>query len=177
MPTGLISDWEASVPEKVVRRKLAREPRKRRLCRDNRPYHTVPFTIPGDVEVADYKPMWRVDRAYWVAGVTANIGLHDAGTHPDDGTPSGSPLRVGLRRVSADLSSDVSILDADTRIAIDINHHEDWANDNANGALELSHFNVHELAMGEHVYVSVTQIGSGRPGTDLVVSLVLVPVR
>lgn len=168
---------EFITPEKVRRRLTTRTIHKRRLCKDNRAYFSVPFTITGDIVVGDYAPMWRVDRDCWIAGITANIGKHDASTHPADGTPSGSTLEVNMRRVSTDLSTDAAIIATDSRLSIDIDHHQDWANDNENGAYVESDFNVPTLTEGEHVYVRVGQVGSGRPGSFLVVTLVLVPVR
>jgi hypothetical protein len=146
------------------------------MCRDNRAYAFVPFTIPGPVEVLDYGPMWRADRDYWIARLVANVGRHDTDSHPNDGTPGGGYIRVNMRRVSRDYSSDISILTADNRLAILEDHHQDVVNDEDTHDFNRADFNIHRLKFGEHIYPSVTAIGSSRPGTGLVVTIVLVPI-
>lgn len=164
------------VPAQVQRRASARPVHKVRICRDNRAYVAVPFTIPGAVSALDYGPMWRVDRDYWVARMIANIGRHDDATHPNDGTPSGQAMLLNMRRVSVDLADDDPILNADARLNIAVDHHQDAINDQEDGPFDTTDFNIHRLAEGEHIYPRVGQVGSGRPGTGLVVTAILVPI-
>lgn len=172
--TGLHSAKQ--IPGEAHRRNLMRKPHKVRICRDDRVYVSVPFTISGVVQAINYGPMWRVDRDYWVARVTANIGRHDDATHPNDGTPSGQSMRINLQRVKADLSSDVGLMNSDGRLNIGINHHQDAVNDAEEGIVQSGDFAIHRLFMGEHLYPRVIRVGSGRPGTGLVVTAVLVPI-
>ncbi len=166
------------VASKVHRRTgLARPVYKRRTCSDNRAYSTVPFTIPGDVEAINYGPMWRADRDYWVARLTANVGLHIEGSHPTDGTPGGHDLVCNMRRVdAADNSNDQAILVSDGRLRIPENRHRDAVNDEDDGAFSVDDFNIHRLAEGDHIYPAISAVGTTRPGTGLVVSIVLVPI-
>lgn len=182
MPTGLLAPpnhglhADKQIPSKAQRRTTLRPVYKRRICRDNRVYVSVPFTIPGVVAAVDYGPMWRVDRDYWVARITANAGRHDDATHPNDGTPSGSDMVMNLRRVTVDLTDDQGILASDARLRIGQNHHQDAVNDSEDGAYSTDDFNIHLLEEGEHVYLSVSQVGSTRPGTGLVTTIVMVPI-
>jgi hypothetical protein len=164
------------VPDQVHRRALARQPHKIRLCRDNRAYALVPFTIPGVVTATDYGPEWRADRDYWIAKIVAEVGRHNTATHPSDGTPAGQAIRANMRRVKSDLSTDVPILGSDSRLRIDVNHHQDAINNGEDGAFEESDFNITRLAEGDRMYVRVLQVGTTRPGTGLVVTAVLVPI-
>jgi hypothetical protein len=167
---------EKQIPSKVQRNVLMRTPHKRRICQDNRNYVEVPFTIPGAVQAINYGPMWRADRDYWIAKITANVGRHDTATHPNDGTPGGLAIRINMRRVSVDLSSDAAILTSDLRLVIAENHHQDAVNDEENGRFDENDFNLTRLAEGQHIYPRITQIGTTRPGTGLVVTAVLVPI-
>lgn len=164
------------LPESVHRRRLARQPRKQRLCKDNRNYMSIPYTITPTVSVGDWGPMWRADRDYWIAKVTANCGKHDS-THPNDGCPIGASLQANMIRVKADLSNPAPILTSDTKIAIADGHHQDVANDSENGVLTAGDFALTQLFMGEHVFPRILQVGSTSPGGPLVLTLVLVPVR
>ena len=167
---------QRQTPGKVERRTLSRPVHKIRLCRDNRNYVFVPFTIDGTIATGDYGPMERMNRDYWIAKVIANVGKHDDGTHPVDGTPSGSAILMNMRRVTGNLGTDSAILASDSRLKIDINHHQDAANNSEDGDLEEADFNVTRLAEGQHIYPRISQVGSGRPGTNLVITVVLVPI-
>jgi hypothetical protein len=176
LPIGGFQTFQ-HVPSKVHRRSLSRPVYKRRTCSDNRAYFTVPFTILGVQTVADFSPMWRVDQDYWIARLTANVGLHNESTHPNDGTPGGSSIKLNMRRVKgSNLSDDNKILVSNDRLNIAINHHQDSINDEDDGAFDESDFSIKHLAEGDHIYPTVTQVGSGRPGTHLVISIVLVPI-
>lgn len=182
MPTGLLASpnhglhADKQIPSKAQRRTTLRPVYKRRICRDNRVYVSVPFTIPGVVAAVDYGPMWRVDRDYWVAKITVNAGRHSDATHPNDGTPGGQALIGNMRRVSVDLTDDQPILASDARLKIAANHHQDAVNDTEEGRFEVGDFNIHRLGEGEHIYPRVLQIGTTRPGTGVVFTAVLVPI-
>ena len=145
--------------------------RERRFCHDDRPYNSVPFTITGDVVAQNYEPMWRVDRNYYIASVTATCGLHLDATHPLDGTPHGGNLKVNMRRITADLQNDDPILASDNVLDIAEDAHRDEANRSEN------EFAILKLTEGESVYVRVVAIGSERAGRNLVVTITLVPER
>lgn len=170
---GLHTDQR--IPNKV-RRRGPRPMHKRRLCRDDRNYVFVPFTIPQPLVVGKTTPMERVDRHYWVARIMANAGTHDDGDHPDDGTPSGQPIIAQMHRVTGDLSSDVGILASDSRLKIAEDHHQDVINDDEEGGPVEGDFNILRLEEGEHIYPEILQIGSGRPGGAVVITIVLVPI-
>lgn len=165
------------LPERVHRKPLAKAPRKRRLCRDNRAYTSIPYTITPTVSVGDWGPMWRADRDYWIAKVTANCGKHDSSTHPNDGCPIGASLEANMILVPADLSSETAILTTNTKIEIASGHHQDVANDSENGPLTAGDFNVSQITLGQHVFPRILQVGSTTAGGPLVLTLVLVPVR
>lgn len=158
-------------PEKVHRRDITHKVKvgRRRLCRDERNYFVQSFTVFGDIIVDDFAPMWPVDRDYYFAKIRVVLGLHN-GDHPDDGTPSGSEVHLNLRVVSQDLSSDNPVLDDDARLAITEDHHTDA------DTIEEGHYLIKKLFKGEFVYLRISQIGSGRPGTHMVVTMTLVPV-
>lgn len=181
MPNALVQPAsgfhsEQRIPNKVHRRVLGRPVHALRVCDDRRNYVVVPFTIPGAITVADYGPMWWANRDFWIARITANIGRHDEGTHPDDGTPSGTSVLLNMRRVTGDLSLDSAVLVADARLNIGVDHHQDAVNDSEDGAYDESDFAIKRLAEGDHIYPRISRIGSGRPGTGLVVTAVLVPI-
>lgn len=164
------------IPNPAQRRTQGRPVHKVRICHDNRAYVAVPFTIPGTLAVGKQAPEWRADRDYFIAKVFCEVGRHDTATHPNDGTPSGSAIRVNVHRVKKDLSADTKLLASDLRIRIDIDHHQDVANDSEDGHLVKPDFNVTRLAEGDRVYVNVLQVGSSRPGANMVVTLTLVPI-
>ncbi len=158
------------------RRTLVRPVHKVRVCHDNRPYVAVPFTIPGVLDDIDYGPMWPVDRDYYVARLTLNLGRHSDATHPNDGTPAGQSILANMRRVSQDLTEDDPILGSDARLRIAVNHHRDAINNEEDGPYEVSDFNIRRLAEGEYIYPRFTQVGTTRPGTGAVITAVLVPI-
>lgn len=167
---------EIHVPSKVRRRGLARPVYNRRLCRDDRNYVFIPFTIQGVLTTGNFGPMWKVDRNYWIARIILNVGRHDDATHPADGTPSGAAIVGNMRRVTKDLSGDAGILANDSRLKVAINHHQDVMNDDEEGDSVQGDFAILMLTTGEHIYPRLTQVGSGRPGTAAVMTAVLVPV-
>jgi len=164
---------ERSVPNKAHRRSLSRPVHKLRLCRDNRAYAFVPFTVGGAAATGDYT-MWPADRDYWIARITADVGKHDSGTHPNDGTPGGQAIRVNVRRVRG--NTDVAILGSDTRLHINADSHRDAVTDTGDGPLDLGDFNVRKLRAEDHIYLRVSQVGTTRAGNNLVVTVILVPI-
>jgi hypothetical protein len=159
------------IPGRAHKKRRLHKNRVLRNCSDQRAYVEVPFTIKGDLVVGDYAPMHRAGRDYYIARVHATVGRHNSATHPDDGTASGQPIRVNVRRILADESADAAILGTDNVISIASGKHKDTSvNDH-------SDFNIDTLHTGDTIYVRVIAVGSGRPGTHLNVTVVLVPVR
>lgn len=164
------------LPGPVSRRIQGRPVHVFRTCRDNRAYDTVPFTIPGTLTVGPQKPEWRVPRDYWVARVFAEVGRHDSATHPNDGTPAGSDLKIQLYCVRKDLSGPFPVLNSDSRLRITANNHQDAVNDAEDGDYAEGDFSIHYLHKGDRVYVHILQVGSTRAGDSLVTTLEAVPV-
>ncbi len=119
------------------------------------------FTIPNEVIAQDYPQVWRADRDYRFKRVTAEVGV--------GGEPSGQALKVNLRKLSADRSSDTAVLDTDDTISIPAGDFKDGAGG------DPSDFNDIHIDNGEYLYVRVIQVGSGDPGSNLVVTAVLIP--
>ncbi len=164
------------IPDKVHRRTLSRPVYKRQSCTDNRAYTTVPFTVAGALAATTYGPEWHADRDYWIARLTLEIGRHDSGTHPNDGTPGGQAVKANMRRITADQSSDAAILASDSRLNVQPNHHRDAVNDEEDGAFQEFNFSIKHLNEGDRIYPSFSQVGSSRPGTLAVISIVMVPI-
>lgn len=165
------------LPGIAQRRPALRPVHKIRVCHDNRNYVSVPFTIPGLLTATDYGPEWKADRDYWIAKITASVGRHSEDTHPNDGTPGGTAIRANVRRIKADdPTNDAAILANDIRLHITENHHFDSINDTEDGPFDTNDFNIHHLGENDQPYIRVSQVGSSRPGTGLVVTLVLVPI-
>jgi hypothetical protein len=114
--------------------------------------------------------MHTVHRDFYIANIRATLGRHNAATHPDDGTPSGSSLVAEVRRITSDDSADHSVIGGED-LAITVDHHKD-AFSNSQGAFAID--TIHE---GDQLYVRVIDVGSGRPGSHLNVSITLIPVR
>lgn len=185
MPNALLTQplvasvrQDTQTPPKVHRKGLIRPVYKRRICRDGRAYVTVPYTIRGPLVVGQYDPGFPMDRDYWIARLTASVGRHDPDTHPtEDGTPSGQDIKVNVRRVAAeDDNDDQAILVSDARLRIAVDHHNDAINNEDDGPYSVDDFNLHHLDAGDQPYVDILQVGSGRPGTTIVVSMILVPI-
>jgi hypothetical protein len=177
-PTGPLGGriQHLDIPAKVHRRGLARPVYKRQSCTDNRAYTTVPFTIAGALSAIKYGPEWHADRDYWIARLTLEIGRHDSGSHPNDGTPGGVGVHANMHRVTADQSGDAKILNSDGRLNVQPDHHRDAVNDQEDGPFGEFEFNIHHLNEGDRIYPEFTQVGSTRPGTLAVISIVLVPI-
>lgn len=128
----------------------------------------IPFTKPGEVIAKTYGSGWTADQEYTIVGVRARLGLHDGGTHPNDGTPGGADMLINLR-ITDDSGTNIGIFTQDNRLKIDAGTHKDtnWIREDDSG------FNRDTIAENETVYVKVAQVGSSRPGSDLVVMLIL----
>jgi hypothetical protein len=138
---------------------------------------TVPFTVAGVLTAAKYGPEWHADRDYWIARLTLEIGRHDSGTHPaGDGTPGGRQVNANMHRVTKDQTGDATILNSNTRLRVNADHHRDAVNDSEDGPFNASEFNIHHLNEGDRIYPEFFQVGSSRPGTLAVISIVLVPI-
>ena len=166
---------ELLVPSKAQRR-TRQNPYKRKLCRDDRNYVYIQFTISGDLTTGDFGPMWRAERNFWVARVSANCGKHDNDTHPNDGTPSGSSIQVNVVRIKKDLTGGAGLIASDSRVNIQPDKHHDSTTDDAEGEMVEADINIPRLYTGDHIFPRISQVGSGRPGTGMVVTAVLVPV-
>ncbi len=177
-PTGPLGGRQQylEVPSKVHRRTLSRPVYRRLTCTDNRAYATVPFTVAGVLAATTYGPEWHADRDYWIARLTLEIGRHDTSTHPNDGTPGGQAVKANMIRIVAGGASEAQILNSDSRLIVYPDHHRDAVNDEEDGAFQVGNFAVHHLNEGDSVYPSFTQVGSSRPGTLAVISIVLVPI-
>lgn len=86
------------------------------------------------------------------------IGAHDPATHPNDGCPTGSAVRVQLRRWLADLSSHDPIFSTDDRLKVDANTHKD-----VNSATS---FQITQLQPDESITPDFRSVGSNFPGED-----------
>lgn len=131
----------------------------------------VDFSGSSPATVGFMSHMWRADRDYRIKRITATVGSHDPATHPVDGTPSGSSIKINVRRWESDFSSSVSVLSGsgDDLLDIDINSHRD----SATGV--DTDFAYPNIDNGQFYQPKVLQVGSGRPGGGLRVSIVLVP--
>jgi hypothetical protein len=150
-------DWSVynRIPDKVFRRRMGKQPHVRRACRDNRPYTEVPFTIPGVLVEGTYPPMWAVDRDYWIAGISAEVGLHSE-AHPNDGTPQSVDAQFNVRVWERDeTAGDAYILNNNDRLRIAPGEHRDAVNELDDGILTESDMNLRRLKRGEHVAVQV----------------------
>ena len=168
-----MSTAENRIPERIRRRSITAKVRKRRICRDDRPYVPVIWTIPASLlDATDFDPMWRCDRDYYIARVAVTVGLHFDDDHPaSDGTPGGQAIQLNLYRLEAALDVGDWIMATDNVLDVDADTHQDAAN------VTEGEFNILRLYEGEMVYPSIFQIGSTRPGGVTQITMTLVPVR
>lgn len=168
------------IPEAVHRRDLNAKVRQRRICTDDRNYLPFQYTIPGVVTTGNYSPAMPVDKHYWVAGASAAVGRHDSGTHPNDGAPTGADMFFNFGVITRTGSSDTKLFVSDTEFTIAAGRHVD---DKAFAAMVSpspwlrNDLNFTQLTPGMSVYPKVLQVGSSNPGTNLVLTLYLIPVR
>lgn len=162
------------IPNEVQRRRR-RFRHTRRSCRDGRPYNTMAWTVPNDLVVGRIKPMWHVDRDYWVAGCKALVGSHHEDDHPaDDGTPSGSSIKIQMYRINNRTGNGAKIMASDNKLVIEENKHHDAVGD-TDDYFKDNDFDILKIRRGDWVYPEILQVGSGRPGNTLEISLILVP--
>lgn len=121
------------------------------------------FTIPGPLEVGVYPQAWRAPRDYRFKRIIADL------EHPD-GAPSGSSVKINVRRKTADLSDDDPVLGTDDVLDIAAGDFHD-----ATSGVDLSDFAIVNLDKNERINIKIIQIGSGDPGRNLTVTLVLIP--
>lgn len=161
--------FQQRIPEKVHRHDFTAKLRVNRICADDRNYKVHQFTIPGDVAVQDYDVSFRVPQVSYVAMVIADCGRHVEAAHPADGTPGGQALKGNVRRIRG--SADAAVKSSDFSIPADAHADDSDLPHNQAG------YNLAAVDVGDVLYVTVTQVGSTRPGKNLVVSVYLVPVR
>jgi hypothetical protein len=125
----------------------------------------VTWTIPGTVQAKHYDALWTADRKYRPIKVRARVGRHDATTHPVDGTPGGRAMIINLRWHDADETQDHMLMGSTDRLKIPAGTHRDtvWATD----------FAIQSIAEDEVFSLRIAQVGDTRPGSNLVVILVL----
>lgn len=132
---------------------------------------SMTFTKNGVVEAKMYDQGWTADRDWDIVGVRARLGRHTNATHPDDGTPGGSDMQINLRIVddADDDGNGVGIFTADNRLTIGAGTHKatDWIEEGDSG------YNRTFINKNETVFVKVATVGSSRPGSNLVVFLIL----
>lgn len=127
------------------------------------------FTKPGRVKVRHYPYRWvnLTGQTLVFKRARAVVSIHDSGTHPNDGCPTGSAMNVAVDRWLDDESAFSSIFDADTRLHIDAATHKD--------TVPVTSFNIITLAPEEQLSINVKQVGSNFPGEDLVVQVYMEP--
>jgi hypothetical protein len=127
------------------------------------------FTVDGEVEAKAYAAPWRAHRDVRIKRIKATAGRHDGGTHPDDGAPVGADLKAQIYKADTTLSSETAILSTGDIIKIDAGTHKDAA-----GGTD-GDYNTRNIDENEILYVDVTQVGSTSPGSDLAISVFMIP--
>jgi hypothetical protein len=133
----------------------------------------LPFSIRGTVTVGKKRPLWTAPDDYRLIRINIRAGDHDAGTHPDDGCPTGSPLEANLRVHDVDDTTETPVLSADTRLKIPAGSHKDsvMVED------DDTDWNVTQILKGESLGVRIATVGSTNPGEDLQINVVLEPLE
>ena len=136
------------------------------------PRYTMAWTINGDAQAKMYKQLHPVPFDSKIIGAMMRADEHDAATHPNDGCPTGSALEANLRIWDADDGTNRKVFDTDARLKIPASRHRDtvflddgdpsWSN-------QL-------VFKGESVGVRIAAIGSGNPGSNVVIVATLEPV-
>lgn len=127
----------------------------------------VDFTVSGDVEAKHYDTLWPADRRYKFKRVRVRFGRHDSSTHPADGCPQGQAAVVQVFWHDEDETTQDKLFSNDSRLTVQPSTHRDsvWADDITRTHIEEN----------EHLSVKVTQVGTTAPGSDMVVSVIMVP--
>jgi len=141
-----------------------------------------PFAVPDGVAIArgqrekviwfikapvanqTYPAPWTADRDWGVVKAKVTASIHDPATHPNDGAPSGGPLKVQLVRITADESQRDNMMPSDDRLRVEAGTHKD--------AQFVEDFLITEVLDGEQVVPKMVTVNGA---TDVVVTLVLDP--
>ena len=132
------------------------------------PYHHAVFTKPGTVAVKHYPQLWTAHRTLRFKNVRARVGHHDAATHPNDGCPIGAAMIINIIWGNQNGDLEQHILQATDALHIDGNSHKDVD--------FLSSFSKLTMDKNETLSIKVIQVGSTTAGSDLVVTVNMVPV-
>ena len=122
------------------------------------------FTKPGVLRVRDYEEMWTLDRDVTFTKALCRVGKHDSSTHPADGCPTGSAVKIQLTKWDADESDSVNLFDSDDRLTVSAGTHRD--------VNFVEDFDETSGLAGESVQVRVRAVGSNYPGKHLNVELI-----
>lgn len=158
--------FDQRIPEQVHRSDFTAKVRKRRICVDDRNYAPVPFTTTEAVQAGDYEPSFPIDKDYWVARVTAEIGLRG-----QSGSAT-TEVRANIRVVSPN-GADQAMIASDSRLRIPVGEHIDAISAETDEDWRRGFLNIDQLRRGQSMYLRVLQGSGGR----LVVTVWLVPVR
>lgn len=128
------------------------------------------FTKPGRLRSRHYPYRWtnNTGRTLTFKRARAVIGIHDSGTHPNDGCPRGGDVKMNLRLWHDD-ETHYPVFDNgvggddDERLIIEANTHKDSA--------PVSTFDLTELEEEQALSVKVTATGTDYAGEDLVVQV------
>jgi hypothetical protein len=122
------------------------------------------FTKPSVLRVRDYEQMWTLHKDVTFTKAICRVGKHDSSTHPADGCPTGSSVKIQLTKWDADESDSVNLFDSDDRLTVSAGTHRD--------VNFVEDFAVTSGLAGEAIQVRVRAVGSGYPGKHLNVELV-----
>lgn len=123
----------------------------------------VHWSVHGVLQVRELKKHWVVPRRCQPRKARIYVGHHKPATHPNDGAPTGGPVRVQLRRLTADETTETPMLDSDDRLVVPANKHKD-----VNFA---SSFVVTQLEKNDEVWPDVRAVGTTFPGEDMTIQL------
>lgn len=123
----------------------------------------IHWSIHGQLQVREIKKHWVVPRPCEPRKARIYVGHHKAATHPNDGAPTGSPVRCQLRRLTADEANEMPMLDTDDRLVVPAGKHKD-----VNFA---SSFSVTRLEKNDEVWPDIRSVGSTFAGEDATIQL------
>lgn len=136
------------------------------------PRYAMAFTINGNAQVKNYKQLHPVPEDSKIVRSMIRAGDHDAGTHPNDGCPTGSALEANFRIWDVDDATSVQVYDTDARLKIPAGKHKDTIV-LEDGDPSWAHQFVDK---GEAIGLKIAAIGSTNPGEDVVAVIWLEPV-
>jgi len=122
------------------------------------------FSKPGVLRVRDYEGMWTLPQDRTFTKALCRVGKHDPSTHPADGCPTGSSVKIQLTKWSADETTSVNLFDSDDRLTVSAGTHRD--------ANFVEDFAVTSGLAGESIQVRIRAVGSNYPGKHLEIELV-----